>query len=164
MGVPVSNCSALAYYPSPRLVGYNIAPKLRQNRFKYSATAVGNGSGITYTQWGVMSRMPPRPGSAMIQGDHRVYLPSSPLGNFCPTCFSPIGPPGWEDIGFNGDYVWPSEPFKDGFRWLRNPRPIPRRRLACVLEQILRWSRRFCAKWALLSKNYWFKNVRSTFV
>jgi hypothetical protein len=23
---------------------------------------------------------------------------------------------------FNGDYVWPSEPFKDGFRPLRNPR------------------------------------------
>jgi hypothetical protein len=30
-GRPVSNYSALAYYPSPRLVGYNIAPKLRQN-------------------------------------------------------------------------------------------------------------------------------------
>jgi hypothetical protein len=39
MGVPVSNCSALAYYPSQRLVTHNIAPKLRQNRFKYSATA-----------------------------------------------------------------------------------------------------------------------------
>jgi hypothetical protein len=38
MGVPVSNCSALAYYPSPRLAGHNIAPKLRQNRFKYSST------------------------------------------------------------------------------------------------------------------------------
>jgi hypothetical protein len=29
---------------------------------------------------------------------------------------------GWEHISFNGDYVWPSEPFKDGFRPLRNPR------------------------------------------
>jgi len=33
MGVPVSNCSTLAYYPSQRLVTHNIAPKLRQNRF-----------------------------------------------------------------------------------------------------------------------------------
>jgi len=35
MGVPVSNCSALAYYQSPRLAGHNIAPKLHQNRIKY---------------------------------------------------------------------------------------------------------------------------------
>ena len=28
MGVPASNCSALAYYPSPRLAGHDIAPKL----------------------------------------------------------------------------------------------------------------------------------------
>src|ERR1700693_6123332 len=41
MGVPVSNCSALAYYPSQRLVAHNTAPKLRQNRFKYSATPTG---------------------------------------------------------------------------------------------------------------------------
>src|SRR5260370_42221904 len=33
-----------------------------------------------------------------------------------------IGPLGWEHISFNGDYVWRSEPFKDGFRPLRNPR------------------------------------------
>jgi hypothetical protein len=54
MGVPVSNCSALAYYPSPRLAGHNIAPKLRQNRFKYSATrwATGNEGPAKVThQW-----------------------------------------------------------------------------------------------------------------
>jgi hypothetical protein len=36
MGVLVLNCSALAYYPSPRLACHNIAPKLRQNRIKCS--------------------------------------------------------------------------------------------------------------------------------
>src|ERR1700686_3617739 len=38
------------------------------------------------------------------------------------TLLSHIGPLGWEHISLNGDYVWPSEPFKDGFRPLRNPR------------------------------------------
>ena len=38
------------------------------------------------------------------------------------TLLAHIGPLGWEHISFNGDYVWPSEPFKDGFRPLRNPR------------------------------------------
>ena len=33
-----------------------------------------------------------------------------------------IAPLGWEHISFNGDYVWPSEPLKHGFRPLRNPR------------------------------------------
>jgi len=33
-----------------------------------------------------------------------------------------IAPLGWEHISFNGDYVWPSEPLKQGFRPLRNPR------------------------------------------
>ena len=33
-----------------------------------------------------------------------------------------IAPLGWEHISFNGDYVWPSEPLKQGFRSLRNPR------------------------------------------
>ena len=33
-----------------------------------------------------------------------------------------IAPLGWEHIIFNGDYVWPSEPLKEGFRPLRNPR------------------------------------------
>jgi hypothetical protein len=36
--VPVSNCSALAYYPSPHSGIHNAAPKLRQSRFKYRAT------------------------------------------------------------------------------------------------------------------------------
>jgi hypothetical protein len=36
------------------------------------------------------------------------------------TLLAHIGPLGWEHISFNGDYVWPSEPFKDGFRPLRN--------------------------------------------
>jgi ribosomal protein L32 len=35
---------------------------------------------------------------------------------------SHIAPLGWEHISFNGDYVWPSEPLKQGFRPLRNPR------------------------------------------
>jgi Tn3 transposase DDE domain len=44
-------------------------------------------------------------------------------GEFLPdTLLAHIGPLGWEHISFNGDYVWPSEPFKDGFRPLRNPR------------------------------------------
>jgi hypothetical protein len=38
------------------------------------------------------------------------------------TLLAHIAPLGWEHISFNGDYVWPSEPFKDGFRPLRNPR------------------------------------------
>src|ERR1700719_410292 len=38
------------------------------------------------------------------------------------TLLAHIGPLGWEHISFSGDYVWPSEPFKDGFRPLRNPR------------------------------------------
>jgi hypothetical protein len=47
--VPVSNCSALAYYPSQRLVTHNIAPKLRQNRFKYRATKADlKGATATY--------------------------------------------------------------------------------------------------------------------
>ena len=33
-----------------------------------------------------------------------------------------IAPLGWEHISFNGDYVWPSQPLKQGFRPLRNPR------------------------------------------
>ena len=33
-----------------------------------------------------------------------------------------IAPLGWEHISFNGDYVWPSQPLKRGFRPLRNPR------------------------------------------
>jgi TnpA family transposase len=32
-----------------------------------------------------------------------------------------IAPLGWEHITFNGDYIWPTEPLKDGFRPLRNP-------------------------------------------
>jgi hypothetical protein len=32
MDVPVSNCSALAYFPSQNSVIHNAAPKLRQNR------------------------------------------------------------------------------------------------------------------------------------
>ena len=35
-------------------------------------------------------------------------LPDTLLGH--------VSPLGWEHISFNGDYVWPSEPFKDGFR------------------------------------------------
>jgi Tn3 transposase DDE domain len=37
------------------------------------------------------------------------------------TLLAHIGPLGWEHISFNGDHVWPSDPFKDGFRPLRNP-------------------------------------------
>lgn len=33
-----------------------------------------------------------------------------------------VAPLGWEHITFNGDYVWPSEPLKNSFRPLRNPR------------------------------------------
>jgi hypothetical protein len=33
-----------------------------------------------------------------------------------------IAPLGREHISFNCDYVWPSEPPKEGFRPLRNPR------------------------------------------
>jgi Tn3 transposase DDE domain len=33
-----------------------------------------------------------------------------------------IAPLGWEHITFNGDYIWPTVPLKDGFRPLRNPR------------------------------------------
>ena len=33
-----------------------------------------------------------------------------------------IAPLGWEHITFNGDYVWPTEPLKQDFRPLRNPR------------------------------------------
>ena len=32
-----------------------------------------------------------------------------------------VAPLGWEHISFNGDYVWPTEPLKEGFRPLRNP-------------------------------------------
>ena len=32
-----------------------------------------------------------------------------------------IAPLGWEHISFNGDYIWPSQPLKQGFRPLRNP-------------------------------------------
>ena len=35
-----------------------------------------------------------------------------------------IAPLGWEHISFNGDYVWPSQPLKQGFRPLRNPRSV----------------------------------------
>jgi TnpA family transposase len=35
---------------------------------------------------------------------------------------SHIAPLGWEHITFNGDYVWPTEPLKQDFRPLRNPR------------------------------------------
>jgi TnpA family transposase len=39
---------------------------------------------------------------------------------------SHIAPLGWEHITFNGDYVWPTEPLKQEFRPLRNPRsPFP---------------------------------------
>src|SRR6266478_8279467 len=31
------------------------------------------------------------------------------------TLLAHIGPLGWEHISFNGDYVWPSEPFKDRY-------------------------------------------------
>jgi TnpA family transposase len=41
-------------------------------------------------------------------------LPDSLLGHLAPL--------GWEHISFNGDYVWPTEPLKEGFRPLRNPR------------------------------------------
>jgi TnpA family transposase len=57
-------------------------------------------------------------------------LPDKPLAH--------IAPLGWEHISFNGDYVWPSQPLKQGFRPLRNPRRLPRCRLAYDLEQILR--------------------------
>jgi hypothetical protein len=33
-----------------------------------------------------------------------------------------IAPLGWEHTSFNGDYVWPSQPLKQRFRPLRNPR------------------------------------------
>jgi len=33
-----------------------------------------------------------------------------------------IAPLGWEHITFNGDYIWPTVPLKDGFRPLRNLR------------------------------------------
>jgi TnpA family transposase len=33
-----------------------------------------------------------------------------------------IAPLGWEHITFNGDYVWPTEPLKEPFRPLRDPR------------------------------------------
>ena len=56
-------------------------------------------------------------------------LPGAPVaelraqGEFLPdTLLAHIDPLGWEHISFNGDYAWPSEPFKDGFRPLRNPR------------------------------------------
>jgi Helicase HerA, central domain len=35
-----------------------------------------------------------------------------------------IAPLGWEHISFNGDYVWPSQPLKQGFRPLRNSRSV----------------------------------------
>jgi Tn3 transposase DDE domain len=38
------------------------------------------------------------------------------------TLLAHIGPLGWEHLSFNGDYVWPSQPFKDGLRPLRNSR------------------------------------------
>jgi Tn3 transposase DDE domain len=33
-----------------------------------------------------------------------------------------IAPLGWEHIAFNGDYIWPAEPLKDGFRSLQDTR------------------------------------------
>ena len=46
-------------------------------------------------------------------------------GEFMPdTLLAHIGPLGWEHISFNGDYFWPSEPFKDGF--VRCEIPAPR--------------------------------------
>jgi hypothetical protein len=33
-----------------------------------------------------------------------------------------IAPLGWEHVSFNGDYIWPSQPLKQRFRPLRNPR------------------------------------------
>jgi hypothetical protein len=35
-------------------------------------------------------------------------LPDTLLGHLVPL--------GWEHLSFNGDYVWPSEPLKEGFR------------------------------------------------
>jgi Tn3 transposase DDE domain len=32
-----------------------------------------------------------------------------------------IAPLGREHITFNGDYIWPTKPLRDGFRPLRNP-------------------------------------------
>jgi len=56
-------------------------------------------------------------------------ISATPSPSFAPkaktlpdTLLGHISPLGWEHISFNGDYVWPSEPFKDGFRPLRNPR------------------------------------------
>jgi len=43
-------------------------------------------------------------------------LPDSLLGHLAPL--------GWEHLSFNGDYVWPTEPLKEGFRPLRNPRSV----------------------------------------
>jgi hypothetical protein len=43
-------------------------------------------------------------------------LPDALLGHLAPL--------GWEHISFNGDYVWPTEPLKEGFRPLRNPRSV----------------------------------------
>ena len=37
-------------------------------------------------------------------------------------CLPNIAPLGWERIGFNGDYVWPSEPLKQKVSALRNLR------------------------------------------
>jgi hypothetical protein len=58
-------------------------------------------------------------------------------GEFMPdTLLSHIGPLGWEHISFNGDYFWPSEPFKDGS--VRCEIPAPRSSmLLSVLKQIL---------------------------
>ena len=33
-----------------------------------------------------------------------------------------VAPLGWEQITFNGDYVWPTEPLQNDFLPLRNPR------------------------------------------
>jgi hypothetical protein len=62
-------------------------------------------------------------------------------GEFMPdTLLSHIGPLGWEHISFNGDYFWPSEPFKDGS--VRCEIPAPRSSmLLSVLKQILAMTR-----------------------
>ena len=46
-------------------------------------------------------------------------------GEKLPDCLlGHLAPLGWEHISFNGDYVWPTEPLKEGFRPLRNPRSV----------------------------------------
>jgi hypothetical protein len=60
-------------------------------------------------------------------------------GEFLPdTLLAHIRPLGWEHISFNGDYVWPSEPFKDGFGRCEIPASRSSMLLSVRLEQILR--------------------------